>query len=723
MIGAADPAEIFRQEAAELLEQLEQALLDLEQSPGDGDLVNTAFRALHTIKGSGAMFGFEQVAAFAHEFESAFDRVRKGETAPDRELITIALSAKDFIRAQIERPEEADAVIGVCILADLRKLVAAAGSPVAVEAPVAAAAQAVDATKSFRIHIRFNKDVLVNGSNPLLLLDELRGLGECRVTAHADAVPALDEMEPGASYLHWDVVLTTPHPRSAIDEVFMFVLDDMELQVTELQVTELQVTELQVTELQVTELQVTELEVTELEVTELEVTEIQAEAADLVAEVSAAGRQMETIAPPVVTPDVPVAKPAAVHAEGATALSEAAKRGGGKDVSTIRVPAERLDEMMDRVGELVIAQARLTQLATAGGGTKGVAEEIERLTSALRDAMMGIRMVPIGSLFGRFRRLIHDLSRDLGKEIELVTEGEETELDKTMIERLADPLIHVIRNAADHGLEVPAVRLACGKPSAGHIRLVARHAGAEVLISVGDDGRGLDAQRIRAKAEENGLVAPGAAMSDAELHQMIFHPGFSTAKEVSALSGRGVGMDVVKRTIEGMRGSIDISTEPGQGTKITLRLPLTLAIIEGLLVRVGDARYVVPLTAVEECVELSAADDTRSKGRSFLNIRGDLVPFLRLRELFGETANADQHQKVVIVSAGETRVGLVVDQIIGSHQTVIKSLSKLHADVPSFSGATILGDGAVALILDVMHLMALGQLREARLKTTSRELT
>ena len=683
MIGAADPAEIFRQEAAELLEQLEQALLDLEQSPGDGDLVNTAFRALHTIKGSGAMFGFEQVAAFAHEFESAFDRVRKGETAPDRELITIALSAKDFIRAQIERPEEADAVIGVCILADLRKLVAAAGSPVAVEAPVAAAAQAVGAMKSFRIHIRFNKDVLVNGSNPLLLLDELRGLGECRVTAHADAVPALDEMEPGASYLHWDVVLTTPHPRSAIDEVFMFVLDDMELQVTE----------------------------------------IQAEAADLVAEVPAAGRQMETIAPPVVTPDVPVAKPAPVHAEGATAPSEAAKRGGGKDVSTIRVPAERLDEMMDRVGELVIAQARLTQLATAGGGTKGVAEEIERLTSALRDAMMGIRMVPIGSLFGRFRRLIHDLSRDLGKEIELVTEGEETELDKTMIERLADPLIHVIRNAADHGLEVPAVRLACGKPSAGHIRLVARHAGAEVLISVGDDGRGLDAQRIRAKAEENGLVAPGAAMSDAELHQMIFHPGFSTAKEVSALSGRGVGMDVVKRTIEGMRGSIDISTEPGQGTKITLRLPLTLAIIEGLLVRVGDARYVVPLTAVEECVELSAADDTRSKGRSFLNIRGDLVPFLRLRELFGETANADQHQKVVIVSAGETRVGLVVDQIIGSHQTVIKSLSKLHADVPSFSGATILGDGAVALILDVMHLMALGQLREARLKTTSREHT
>ena len=412
-----------------------------------------------------------------------------------------------------------------------------------------------------------------------------------------------------------------------------------------------------------------------------------------------------------------VSAPATADASGPAE----AKRGGGKEASTIRVQAERLDEMMDRVGELVIAQARLTQLAAAGGGTKGVAEDIERLTSALRDAMMGIRMLPIGSLFGRFRRLIHDLSRDLGKEIELVAAGEETELDKTMIERLADPLIHVIRNAADHGLENTETRRAAGKPSAGRISLVARHAGAEVLISVGDDGKGLDAARIRAKAEENGLIAPGAVLSDAELNQYIFHPGFSTAKEVSALSGRGVGMDVVKRTIEGMRGSIDIATEVGKGTTFTLRLPLTLAIIEGLLVRVADTRYVVPLTAVEECVELSAADDVRSKGRSFLNIRGDLVPFMRLRELFGETGGPDAHQKVVVVAAGETRVGLVVDQIIGSHQTVIKSLSKLHADVPSFSGATILGDGAVALILDVPHLMALGQVREARLKSSNQE--
>jgi two-component system chemotaxis sensor kinase CheA len=674
----ADPAEIFRQESAELLEQLEQALLDLEQSPGDHDLVNTAFRALHTIKGSGAMFGFEQVAAFTHEFESAFDRVRKGEAAPDHELIAIALNAKDFIRSQIERPEETDAVIGVCILADLRKLFANADARAPFEAPPASETARSRAPATWRLSFRFNKDVLVNGSNPLLLLDELRGLGDCRVTVHCDRVPPLAEMEPDACYLEWEAVLTMTHPRSAIDDVFMFVADDMELKV---------------------------------------------EAVDAVDAVDVAAAEASAAAPETGAPAPQAAASAApAHPDRAGAAAETStKRAGSVESSTIRVPAERLDEMMDRVGELVIAQARLTQLASAGGGTKGVAEEIERLTSALRDAMMGIRMVPIGSLFGRFRRLVHDLSRDLGKEIDLTTAGEETELDKTMIERLADPLVHVIRNSADHGLEDSKTRVAAGKPPAGRISLMARHAGAEVLIGVSDDGRGLDAKRIRAKAEESGLIAAGAVLSDAELHQLIFQPGFSTAKEVSALSGRGVGLDVVKRTIESMRGSIDIATQLGQGTEITLRLPLTLAIIEGLLVRVADARYAIPLTAVEECVELSEADATRSRGRSFLNIRGELVPFLRLRELFDEPGEPESHQKVVIVAAADTRVGLVVDQIIGSHQTVIKSLSKLHADVPSFSGATILGDGAVALILDVPHLIALGQAREARIKSSTPE--
>ena len=373
---------------------------------------------------------------------------------------------------------------------------------------------------------------------------------------------------------------------------------------------------------------------------------------------------------------------------------------------------------MDRVGELVIAQSRLRQLtaATTDSQIKSVVEEVERLAGELQGITMGIRMVPIGMLFGRFRRLVHDLSRDLGKDIELVTSGEETELDKTVIDRIADPLVHLIRNSSDHGLEDPEVRANAGKSAKGRITLTARHAGAEVLISVVDDGRGLDRAAIQARAEENGLLAPGAKVADEELFKLILEPGFSTAREVTNLSGRGVGMDVVKRTIEELRGSIDIRSTPGVGSEITLRLPLTLAIIDGLLVRVGRGRYVIPLTAVEECVELTVQDDVRSVGRSFLNIRDELVPFIRLRELFRSPEPAAPYQKVVIVSACETRVGLVVDQVIGDHQTVIKSLSKLHADVGAFSGATLLGDGTVALILDVPHLVESSQARDDRLK-------
>jgi two-component system chemotaxis sensor kinase CheA len=305
--------------------------------------------------------------------------------------------------------------------------------------------------------------------------------------------------------------------------------------------------------------------------------------------------------------------------------------------------------------------------------------------------------------------------------MDLLMEGEETELDKTMIERLADPLVHLIRNAADHGLEATDERAAVGKPALGRIRLVARHAGAEVLVTIADDGRGLDRERIRAKAEEQGLLAPGATIADPELFQFLFHAGFSTAREVSSLSGRGVGMDVVKRTIESLRGTIDIATRAGAGTEVTLRLPLTLAIIDGLLVRIGAGRYVIPLSAVEECVELSGDEDARSQHRSFMNIRGELVPFIRLRELFAAAAPPDPYQKVVIVAAGEMRVGLVVDQIIGSHQTVIKSLSRLQAEVETFSGATILGDGTVALILDVAHLVEAGQALESQAKCSRRE--
>jgi two-component system chemotaxis sensor kinase CheA len=681
-MSAINPSDVFRQEAQELLEQLEQALLDLEHAPGDTDLIDSAFRALHTIKGSGAMFGFEVLAAFTHHVETAFDLVRKGKVVPGTALIAVALAAKDRMRLLIEQPEAANEADGEAILTDLKRIVAMAAPAAATPDPIPVGPQ------TWRIRFRLPATAMATGTNPLLLIDELRTLGSATVVALSDRVPALEALIPNECHLGWDIMLSTTQPRSAITDVFIFVIDDMELTIEPIDGTE----------------------------PERRLGEILLDRGDVRPEAveAALASQSPLGALLVKAGEVSEEKVIAAVAEQQHVRAETR----AKVADSIRVPAERLDLLMDRVGELVIAQSRLTQVAAASNDiqVKSIAEEIERLALELRDTTMGVRTVPIGSLFGRFRRLVHDLARELGKEIELITIGEETELDKTLIERLNDPLIHLIRNAIDHGLETPEGRQQAGKPAHGRITLAARHAGAEVLISIVDDGRGLDRARIQARAEEQGVVAAGAKLSDGEIFQLIFQAGFSTAKEVTSLSGRGVGMDVVKRTIEALRGKIDIASTPGKGAELTLRLPLTLAIIDGLLVRIGKGRYVLPLSAVEECVELSAEEDARSRGRSFLNIRGDLVPFLRLRELFNATTPPDSYQKVVIVSSGEHRVGLVVDQVIGNHQTVIKSLSTLHADVETFSGATILGDGAVALILDVAHLVEFGQAQEDRLK-------
>ena len=679
-MSSMDPTEVFRQEASELFEVLEGALLDLGQRPDDRELVDSAFRALHTIKGSGAMFGFDKVASFTHEFETAFDRVRKGEIKPTQELISVALAAKDYIRALIEDPQSTDAIIGEAILDDLKRFVSAdqpaAPAVETAEAPPLAPGESKQA--GWHLYLEFESHILRNGSNPLDLLEDLCKLGPCFVVPITDGIPFLDELEPDDCYLKWDVKLHAACEKEAIDDVFMFVQDEMKLTLSPLQHVEAPAP--------APLFQLLDEEPTP--------------AAEVAAPV------VEVVASPVAVQPAAKAEP---KSESRPEPKSEAKRED-RGIATVRVQAERLDELMDRVGELVIAQARLTQLAASGSdlSIKMIAEEIERLASSLRDTTMGARMVPIGSLFGRFRRLVHDLSRDLSKPVEFVTSGEDTELDKTMIECLADPLVHLIRNAVDHGIEDTATRAANGKTQQGRIELAAVHSGAQVLVTVKDNGGGLNTARIRAKAEEQGLIAAGAVLTDHEIHQFLFHPGFSTAQTISALSGRGVGMDVVKRTIENMRGSIDLSTRPGQGTTVTLRLPLTLAIIEGLLIRVGEGRYIIPLSAVEECIELTAEDE-RSRGRNFLNVRGNLVPFLRLREIMSASGTPDRHQKTIIISTGETHVGLVADQIIGNHQTVIKSLSKLHSDVTIFSGATILGDGTAALILDVAQLVTLAQ--------------
>ncbi|WP_433909679.1 chemotaxis protein CheA [Sphingomonas yabuuchiae] len=650
-MSAEDPTAAFRIEAGELLEQVEQGLLDLEHRLDDMNLVNAVFRGLHTLKGSGAMFGFDALAAFTHHCESAFDRVRKGDVRATPELVSVILSAADHMRALVDG--DAPAAQGQAILDRLAAAVdAAAGGGAPVPAPT-------PRKQGWTLSFRLPADAMANGTSPLALLDELRELGEATIVATFDKVPALDDLNPAHCLVGWDCTLIGDISREAIEDVFLFVMDDMEITITPLAVEEAE------------------------------------------AEVAA-------------TPDhAPVAADAPVAANDTTPRGASASRSQGEHV---RVPAERLDELMDRVGELVIAQSRLSQLAGHGHdlSLRSVSEEIERLAGEMRDTMMILRMVPVSTLFGRFRRLIHDLANETGKAIELVTEGETTEVDKTVIERLFDPLVHIIRNSCDHGLEKAEDRIAAGKSASGVIRLSAHQAGGEVLITITDDGRGIDVERVRAKAEANGLIQPGQVVSEDELLGLIFHPGFSTAAQVTNLSGRGVGMDVVKRTIESLRGSIDVKSVSGQGSTITLRIPLTLAIIEGLLVRVGEGRYVIPLAAVEECLELSLEEDLRSRGRSIITLRERLVPFLRLRDLFATGTKPDTYQKIVVVGTGSERVGLVVDQIVGNHQTVIKAMSPLHRNVAAFAGATILGDGSVALILDIAQLIAMSQPREER---------
>ncbi len=654
-MSVSDAVEVFLVEARDVLEQIEHGLLDLERNLDDKDLIDTVFRGLHTLKGSGSMFGFDALAEFTHHCESAFDRARKGEAATTIELVSAVLAATDHMRALIEDPKGDHAATSQALLSQLQAAVSGA--------PPGAPQQAAPALQTWNIRFSLPSDAFVNGVNPLGLLNELRDMGECVIVASADKAPSLDELVPTECHLSWSLVLRTDQPKSAIEDVFIFVMDDMELLIEPID-------------------------------------DVTAAASD---------------APPAANvPAAPVKSAAATPAAQEACCQPKAVRTG----ENVRVPAERLDELMDRVGELVIAQSRLRELASSSPDLqlRSVSEEIERLANELRDTTMVLRMVPVGTLFSRFRRLVHDLGKETGKTIQLACDGEQTEIDKTLAERLADPLVHLVRNAVDHGLETPADRAAAGKSGTGRVLLSARQSGGEAIITVKDDGRGIDRDRVRAKAEAQGLLEPGAQISDSELLHMIFQPGFSTAAQVTSLSGRGVGMDVVKRTVEGLRGSIDVVSRPGEGSEFSLRIPLTLAIIDGLLVRVGKGRYVIPLAAVEECIELSLDEDMRSRGRSFISLRESLVPFLRLRELFNTGTPPELHQKVVVISTGSERVGLVVDQIIGDHQTVIKSMSKLHADVATLSGATILGDGGVALILDVGQLVSLGQKQEALLR-------
>ena len=682
--------EVFREEAKELLAELETSLLELEDDAANNDLISRVFRAMHTIKGSGSMFGYEAVARFTHEIESAFDQVRSGKVVMTKELVSVTLDARDLIKSMLESPDEGTgpehSARAAAIHAQLREIMPGAGQQAKKDPETAVSeASASGEAVTYRVFFKPDRNVFKAGNNPAALVDELAALGECTIIANTDGIPPMKDMDPELCYTAWNITLTTDRGRDAIQDVFIFVQNDAEIKIDALGTAE--------------------------EAGQKKFGEILVErGATTMAAIDAALNKQKRLGD--LLTETGVVNASAVEA----ALAEqqhlkevVAKKQTEDSAMSVRVAADKLDRLVDLVGELVTVQARFSQAAgmTIHRQTpfRAISEEVERLTSELRDNAMSIRMMPIGSTFSKFKRLVRDLTRELGKEIEMTTDGAETELDKTVIEKLNDPLIHLIRNSIDHGVEMPADREAAGKPKGGVVHLSAKHSGAQVLITVEDDGAGLDPERIRAKAIEKGLIQPDAVLSEKEIFALILLPGFSTAKLVTSVSGRGVGMDVVKRSIDSLRGTIEIKSEKGIGSAITLHLPLTLAIIEGLMVKISNDHFIIPLSHVEGCVELSRKDVQNAHGRDLANVRGQIVPYIRLRERFSFNSERPDLEQIVITKSGDYRVGLVVDTVIGNHQTVIKPLGSFYKHVEGLSGATILGDGSVALILDVARLV------------------
>ena len=697
-----DFAHAFKEEARELLGDLEDSLLEMEENPEDLGIVGRVFRAMHTIKGSGAMFGYDDIASFTHNIETVYDLVRGGELPVTKELVNLSLAARDRILAMLDASETGVAVdsrLNEKVIEGFKKLMPASGrdpEPSAVSpGDEGEQRESASVKATYRIRFRPEADILSRGTNPLSLLRELQELGNCTIVAQTSAIRTLEELEPESCLFHWDIILTTEMGESAIRDVFIFIEDDCELSITLIDDGS------------------NEDEGGGYK----KLGEILVERGDMTVEQmeEVLGRRelFGALAVASGNADAEMVESALIEQQHVKEVRQQRQQAPQESTSSIRVTAEKLDVLVNLVGELVTVQARLSLVAQElkmHSELVNVAEEVERLTSELRDNALDIRMLPIGATFSKFKRLVRDLSAELGKNIELTTHGAETELDKTVIEKLNDPLVHIIRNSIDHGVETPEQRVAKGKTRSGTIHLSALHSGDSVLITIKDDGAGLNLEAIRAKAIERKLILPQAEMSDQEICMLIFAPGFSTAAKVSSVSGRGVGMDVVKQAIDGLRGTIEVHSVLGQGTVITLKIPLTLAIIESLLVQIGKDRFVLPLSLVDECILLSREDIDKSHGRDILQVRESMVPYVPLRRMFRMEGPAPAIQQVVICQIQGKRIGFVVDWVIGEHQTVIKSLGRMYQRVEGVSGATILGDGSVALILDIQAIIQAAEL-------------
>jgi two-component system, chemotaxis family, sensor kinase CheA len=672
----------FFEESFEALDAMEAALLKLDVGAPEPELINTIFRVAHSIKGGSATFGFSDIASFTHSLETLLDELRSGAMPVTVAVSDLLLKSVDVLRAmlravQAKQPIDTQRVSDLqfdleVVIAKKEQHAPLAAAPAAVASPPGAAQSAA---KPQRWRIRFHpyRELLARGNDPQRMLRELAALGELQVRVDTQMLPPLADVTPQDCYLAWSLELAAEVTEEAIRQVFEWAEGDCDLTVERLP-----------------------------------------------------GETQPT------APAVAVATPAPTPTPTTTATQTAPPQavspakpespvGGLGDSGSIRVSVEKIDELMNTVGELVITQAMLSQLGSSFDGAdaeklRGGLAQLERNMRELQESVMRVRMLPISFVFSRFPRMVRDLAQRLGKQIELKLTGEQTELDKTVLEKIGDPLVHLVRNSIDHGIELPEARIAGGKSAEGTVQLDACHRGGNIAVEVSDDGGGLDKERILAKARARGLIGTDDSLTDAEIYELIFLPGFSTADKTTDVSGRGVGMDVVRRNVKELGGKVDVRSEAGRGSRFTITLPLTLAIVDGQSVAVGTETYIVPLISIVESMQLKSSGVTRLSGHSeVLSFRGDYLPIIRLHELFGvEPRSRALHEGLVVVAEGDgRRVGLFVDDLLGQQQVVIKSLEANYGHIEGVSGATILGDGSVALILDVPGLIRAASLRAA----------
>ncbi len=698
----------FIAESEELLVQMETALLQIEQAPEDMELINAIFRAAHTIKGSAGLFGLDHVVAFTHVAESVLDRIRSGELAFDETLSALFLEVCDHLNGLIARvssgsePEADFQAAGAALVQRLEHYLTPTGAKASVPASAARAPILVPdgvAASHWHLSLRFGPDMLRNGMDPLAFVRYLNSFGRIvNIVTLVDAIPAAAEMDPETCYLGFEVAFESDADKETIEGAFEFVREDSDIRILPPHSRSSDYCKL-IEDLPEEDLRLGEILVRCGTLTPHELDDVLRRQSnpDLPRQpIGEALLEAHLVNPPVID--------AALNKQRKVKEQRSAPAG---DNQLIRIDATKLDQLIDLIGELIIAGAG-TQLIAQQSGLAELVEStgvLSRLVEEVRDTALTLRMVQIGTTFNRFQRVVRDVSKELGKDITLSISGGDTELDKTVVEKIGDPLTHLIRNAMDHGIESAELRLARGKPAQGTVGLHAYHESSSIVIEVTDDGGGLSRERILRKATERGLIAEGQVLPDRDVFNLIFEPGFSTAEQISNLSGRGVGMDVVKRNITALRGSVDLTSEEGRGTRVTIRLPLTLAIIDGFLIGVGSATYVVPLDAVEECIELTDATGAQGRGNDYLDLRGEVLPVLRLRQLFAVEDTPPRRQNVVVVNYAGRRAGLVVDQLLGEFQTVIKPLGPLFGHNRSLGGFTILGSGAVALILSVPGLI------------------